>query len=184
MPSDMHIWTVDATLLGGSPHLQSLVLKRSGIPLSLGELDAAYEHHQIRHTRRLQRCLQIKHPYVACYVLLLFTGLSIAMLWVRQAASRMDVTFEDRAAVWSAFHSALWPPFWRRELDIEDPTVTVVLSRSSEHRLLLSMNIVQTMSTTQVLESVIVAAGLDATGFMVQPNTHCLVCSHWNTCCV
>lgn len=63
-----------------------------------------------------------------------FVGSSIAMLWVRQVAFRMDVTFEDRVAIWSAFHSALWPPFWRRELDIEDPTVTV-LSGLSEHRL-------------------------------------------------
>ena len=134
MPSGMHIWTVDATLLGGSPHLQSLVLKRSGIPLSLGELDAAYEHHQIMHTRRLQRLLQIKHPYVACYVLLLFTGLSIAMLWVRQLAS--GVAFQDRVAIWSAFYSTFWPPFWRRELDIEDPTVPRLPVESSSSSLL------------------------------------------------
>ena len=134
----MHIWTVDATLLGGGPsHLQSLVLRRSGTALSLGELDVAYENHlDCAIVVVCSKFCKLSIPAWRIMCSCFFTGSSIAMLWVRQEASRMDVTFEDRAAIWSAFHSALWPPFWRRELDIEDPMVTVVLASSSEHRLL------------------------------------------------
>ena len=46
----------------------------------------------------------------------------MAMLWVRRLAADAP-TAEDRAALWTQFNDALWPPFWRRELDIEDPAV-------------------------------------------------------------
>lgn len=63
----------------------------------------------------------------------------IAMLWVRRLASAPGLSHAERVAIWSAFNSSLWPAFWRRELDIEEPTV---------------------------LEGVIVAAGLDSSGFV------------------
>ena len=46
----------------------------------------------------------------------------MAMLWVRRLAADAP-TAEDRAALWAQFNATLWPPFWRRELDIEDPAV-------------------------------------------------------------
>jgi len=55
----------------------------------------------------------------------------VAMLWVRHIASAPAVAFEERAEIWSRFNAALWPPFWRRELDIDNPRELEAAIRSA-----------------------------------------------------
>ena len=61
------------------------------------------------------------------FVLLTPAGFSVAMLWVRRLASAPGVSLDERIAIWAAFYAELWPPFWRRELDIENPEASTTL---------------------------------------------------------